>query len=147
MEGFLSLQMLITYILAIGGVNKMETTSDYINFLTNFTPPVVKMQRFPYASWVEDKLLQALESFVGIIIMLSFVYTCINTVKVITTEKEKQLKVNLYKHAQKRIWSLIHFAKSCLALEKKHTSMCVKVGATGKKQQKSCYFFCNCTGI
>lgn len=50
------------------------------------------MQRFPYPTWINDPLLTALESFVGIIIMLSFVYTCINTVKVITTEKEKQLK-------------------------------------------------------
>jgi ATP-binding cassette subfamily A (ABC1) protein 3 len=51
------------------------------------------MQRFPHASWKEDPLLPALIGFIGLIIMLSFVYTCINTVKAITTEKEKQLKV------------------------------------------------------
>lgn len=56
-------------------------------------PPLVKMQRYPYSKWMSDPLLQALISFVSIIIMLSFVYTCINTVKVITTEKERQLKV------------------------------------------------------
>lgn len=54
------------------------------------------MQRYPYPSWINDPLLTALQSFVGIVIMLSFVYTCINTVKVITTEKEKQLKVTIY---------------------------------------------------
>ena len=53
----------------------------------------VYLRRFPYPSWIDDPLLTALQSFVGIIIMLSFVYTCINTVKVITTEKERQLKV------------------------------------------------------
>lgn len=51
------------------------------------------MQRYPYPEWIEDILLRALQSFVGLIIMLSFVYTCISTVKVITIEKEKQLKV------------------------------------------------------
>uniref|UniRef100_A0A1Y1MCM6 ABC transporter domain-containing protein n=1 Tax=Photinus pyralis TaxID=7054 RepID=A0A1Y1MCM6_PHOPY len=52
----------------------------------------IYMQRFPYPEWVEDNLLTALQSFVGLIIMLSFVYTCISTVKIITTEKELQLK-------------------------------------------------------
>lgn len=55
--------------------------------------PEITMQRYPYPTWMNDPLLTALQSFVGIIIMLSFVYTCINTVKIITTEKEKQLKV------------------------------------------------------
>lgn len=51
------------------------------------------MQRFPYPKWTQDHLLKSLQTFVGLIIMLSFVYTCISTVKIITTEKEKQLKV------------------------------------------------------
>ncbi|KAF5273687.1 hypothetical protein FQA39_LY07377 [Lamprigera yunnana] len=50
------------------------------------------MQRFPYPKWLEDNLLTALQNFVGLIFMLSFVYTCISTIKVITTEKEMQLK-------------------------------------------------------
>lgn len=58
--------------------------------------PEIFMRRFPYPSWIEDMLLTALQSFVSIIFMLSFVYACINTVKVITTEKEKQLKVSLF---------------------------------------------------
>ncbi|XP_044270584.1 phospholipid-transporting ATPase ABCA3-like isoform X2 [Tribolium madens] len=91
-EGFLTLQLVMTYIFAIGGHLEATTLEDFQNMITTLRPPLVKMQRFPYGSWVEDPLLQALESFVGIIIMLSFVYTCINTVKVITTEKEKQLK-------------------------------------------------------
>lgn len=55
--------------------------------------PEILMCRFPYPSWINDPLLTALQGFVSIIFMLSFVYSCINTVKVITTEKEKQLKV------------------------------------------------------
>lgn len=53
----------------------------------------ILMQRFPYPEWNQDDLLTALQAFVGLIVMLSFVYTCINTVKIITVEKEKQLKV------------------------------------------------------
>lgn len=52
------------------------------------------MQRFPYSSWLDDPLQAVLQSFVSLMFMLSFVYPCINTVKVITTEKEKQLKVS-----------------------------------------------------
>ncbi|KAK5642702.1 hypothetical protein RI129_008869 [Pyrocoelia pectoralis] len=52
----------------------------------------IYMQRFPYANWIEDNLLTALQGFVGLMMMLSFVYSCISTVKVITTEKELQLK-------------------------------------------------------
>lgn len=78
-EGFLAVQLALS--------------NAYIKYF-NATPPNIQMQRYPYPSWISDPLLTALESFVGIIIMLSFVYTCINTVKVITTEKEKQLKVS-----------------------------------------------------
>lgn len=93
MEGFLTLQMLITYIFAIGGVMGAESQLDYFSVFSNLKPPVIKMQRFPHASWVNDELLKALEDTIGLIIMMSFVYTCLNTVKIITMEKEKQLKV------------------------------------------------------
>lgn len=51
------------------------------------------MQRFPYPKYTKDVLLTALQVFVGLIFMLSFVYTCISTVKIISREKENQLKV------------------------------------------------------
>lgn len=54
--------------------------------------PKVQLQRFPYPPYIDDPLLIALSNFISIVIMLSFVYTCINTVKVITNEKEKQVK-------------------------------------------------------
>ncbi|XP_063925793.1 phospholipid-transporting ATPase ABCA3-like isoform X3 [Zophobas morio] len=92
-EGFLTLQLVMTYVLAISGYSEDVTNLDAVrDKLLSVLPPMIQMKRFPYASWIEDPLLQALESFVGILIMLSFVYTCINTVKVITAEKEKQLK-------------------------------------------------------
>lgn len=56
--------------------------------------PYIQLQRFPYPAYESDVLLIVLNSFIALIFMLSFVYTCINTVKGITTEKERQLKVS-----------------------------------------------------
>lgn len=53
----------------------------------------ITLKRFPYPKFIDDKLLPALESFVPVIIMLSFLYTAVSTVRTVTTEKEKQLKV------------------------------------------------------
>lgn len=55
--------------------------------------PQVFMQRFPYPSWISDPLQMAMQSFVSLVFMIAFSSVCINTVKVITIEKEKQLKV------------------------------------------------------
>ncbi|KAF5277493.1 hypothetical protein FQR65_LT03830 [Abscondita terminalis] len=78
-EGFLILQQ--------------EISLSVINYFKPFETNIsLYMQRFPYPEFVEDNLLTALQSFVGLIFMLSFVYTCISTVKIITTEKELQLK-------------------------------------------------------
>jgi hypothetical protein len=49
-------------------------------------------QKFPYPPFVFDILLQGLQTLVSLFILLSFVYPCINIIKYITTEKEKQLK-------------------------------------------------------
>lgn len=54
--------------------------------------PRLLLQRFSYPEYVEDPLLEALQGFISLMIMLSFVYSCIATVKIITTEKERQLK-------------------------------------------------------
>nr|XP_022911287.1 ATP-binding cassette sub-family A member 3-like [Onthophagus taurus]XP_022911294.1 ATP-binding cassette sub-family A member 3-like [Onthophagus taurus] len=83
-EGFLTLQHEIS----------VEIINAHVRRKTNVEadfPPIL-MQRYPYPAWISDFLLEALKSFVGIIIMLSFVYTCINTVRVITNEKETQMK-------------------------------------------------------
>lgn len=67
--------------------------SEWVEVFQTQKIPFILMRRFPNAAWTDDILLTPLQSFVGLIFMLSFVYTCINTVKAITTEKEKQLKV------------------------------------------------------
>ena len=87
------LQMVLTYVLAISGYSEVATFEELSGKLLSLLLPMIQMKRFPYASWINDVLLKTLEYFVGMIILLSFVYTCINTVQVITTEKEKQLKV------------------------------------------------------
>ncbi|KAF4521857.1 hypothetical protein B566_EDAN003731 [Ephemera danica] len=55
----------------------------------------VRMSRFPYPAYVDDPLLDAMKSFVSLTFMLSFVYTSINAVRCVTTEKEKQLKESM----------------------------------------------------
>jgi ATP-binding cassette subfamily A (ABC1) protein 3 len=52
------------------------------------------LQRFPYPPYTHDDILEALKRNVPLLMMVSFVYTCINTVKVITVEKERQLKAS-----------------------------------------------------
>ncbi|KAG5670263.1 hypothetical protein PVAND_000540 [Polypedilum vanderplanki] len=54
--------------------------------------PKIKMRKFPYPPFVYDGLLQALEIIVALFFLLSFIYPCVNFVKQITIEKEKQLK-------------------------------------------------------
>ncbi|GLH10673.1 Multidrug resistance protein homolog 49 [Gryllus bimaculatus] len=51
------------------------------------------MRRFSYPEYTDDPILLALESVVSSMLMLGFVYTCIATIKSITTEKEHQVKV------------------------------------------------------
>uniref|UniRef100_A0A182J4R4 ABC transporter domain-containing protein n=1 Tax=Anopheles atroparvus TaxID=41427 RepID=A0A182J4R4_ANOAO len=58
----------------------------------DYTPPVVSLRRYPYPPYYEDLVLVAMERLLPMIILISFFYTCINTVKFITIEKEKQLK-------------------------------------------------------
>nr|ALE60397.1 ATP-binding cassette sub-family A ABCA1 [Plutella xylostella] len=52
----------------------------------------VLLQRMPQLPYTEDLLLLAMELFISMIIMLCFAYTFVNTVKVVTAEKELQLK-------------------------------------------------------
>ncbi|XP_019867946.2 phospholipid-transporting ATPase ABCA3-like [Aethina tumida] len=105
-EGFLLVQQVLTLLIVLERKNinikdfKLNETTSWIRLLSRILTndgvmedvPIIEMRRFAYPSWNEDILLQMLISFCGIIFMLSFVYTCINTVKTITTEKEKQLK-------------------------------------------------------
>ncbi|XP_058837014.1 phospholipid-transporting ATPase ABCA3-like isoform X2 [Topomyia yanbarensis] len=58
----------------------------------DFQTQRVMLRRIPYPPFYEDKLLPAMEQLLPLIILISFFYTCINTVKYITIEKERQLK-------------------------------------------------------
>uniref|UniRef100_A0A182PES6 ABC transporter domain-containing protein n=1 Tax=Anopheles epiroticus TaxID=199890 RepID=A0A182PES6_9DIPT len=78
-EGFLTLQA------AISRTFIRRQRADY-------DLPDVSLQRFPYPPYYEDLVLVAMERLLPMIILISFFYTCINTVKFITIEKEKQLK-------------------------------------------------------
>ncbi|XP_017465331.1 PREDICTED: ATP-binding cassette sub-family A member 3 isoform X3 [Rhagoletis zephyria] len=54
--------------------------------------PYVEMQRYPYPEYISDPLIEALETILSLIVVLSFIYPCTSITKSITVEKEKQLK-------------------------------------------------------
>lgn len=56
----------------------------------------VYLQRLPQLSYRQDDLLVAMERFISMIIMMCFAYTFVNTVRVVTAEKELQLKVTRF---------------------------------------------------
>ncbi|XP_061399279.1 phospholipid-transporting ATPase ABCA3-like [Musca vetustissima] len=65
----------------------------YIKLVTQRTDlPTVTIQRYPYPAYIYDPLLEGMAFFVPMIILLSFIYPCLNIVRYITAEKEKQLK-------------------------------------------------------
>ncbi|CAL8096130.1 unnamed protein product [Orchesella dallaii] len=83
-EGFLYLQYAIDRTITRELLDKSEIQS-YDNY-------DIKLQRFPYGSYYDDKYLFALQGWLPLIIMLSFVYPVINITKSIVYEKEKRLK-------------------------------------------------------
>ncbi|XP_031346756.1 ATP-binding cassette sub-family A member 3-like isoform X2 [Photinus pyralis] len=85
-EGFLMLQEQ----LSLSVINHYKETINGTSYNRSSTP--IFMQRFPYPKYTTDLLLSSLDIFIGIVFMVSFVYPCINTVRIIATEKEKQLK-------------------------------------------------------
>ncbi|XP_049296749.1 phospholipid-transporting ATPase ABCA3-like [Anopheles funestus] len=82
-EGFASVQNAISRAV-------LELRSD-----RNSSLPHVHLRRFPYPAFYDDPLLRGLENLFPSIIMVAFFYSCINTVKFITLEKEKQLKESM----------------------------------------------------
>lgn len=80
-EGFLTLQDGISRVLTemLSG----KSTSDVD----------IEMRRFPYPSYADDKFLVALQGWLPLIIMLSFIYPALNIVKSVVHEKERRLKV------------------------------------------------------
>lgn len=78
-EGFLKLQ------------NEIFTAILH-HYKENPRVPDFVVTRFPYPKYTVDALLPALISFISIFLLISFVFTAINTIKLVTTEKESQMK-------------------------------------------------------
>lgn len=62
----------------------------------------IEMRRFPYPIYADDKFLVALQGWLPLIIMLSFIYPALNIVKSIVHEKERRLKVRLLRYQNTR---------------------------------------------
>ncbi|RZB38621.1 ATP-binding cassette sub-family A member 3-like, partial [Asbolus verrucosus] len=82
-RGFLFLQQALTSLLINNGENITKS-------------PEILLNRYPYPSYLNDTFYSsAMETMVSLLIMLSFMYNYINTIRAITTEKEKQLKESM----------------------------------------------------
>lgn len=77
-EGFLAIQNAIAYSYMEKNVNKTYTR--------------ILMQSLPYLPYTYDMMLSVLKYVFSSFLTLCFVYPCMNTVRFITIEKEKQLK-------------------------------------------------------
>lgn len=67
-EGFLEVQ------------NAIERS--FISIVSNVDFPEVSIQRYPYPAFILDPVLQAIEMFLPILMVLSFLFVSINTIKV-----------------------------------------------------------------
>lgn len=112
-EGFLALQHLLTIALIVA--KKKENAVTGIVSVAK-TMPLISMRRYPHPMWYEDTLQHPLQIVVGLVMMLSFVYSCINIVRAITSEKEKQIKVNHISDTKTKgiYWDIILFIFLCL---------------------------------
>ena len=81
-EGFLTLQHAIDE----GIVQALDPSAPQENVS-------VLMQRYPYPPYVEDFFIVALQSYLPLLILLSFIVTAPSIVKDIVIEKESRLKV------------------------------------------------------
>lgn len=54
--------------------------------------PEFVFQRFAYGPYTQDQYLPALILFISIFIILMYTYSCISTIKMVTVEKETQMK-------------------------------------------------------
>ncbi|KAF2894183.1 hypothetical protein ILUMI_11990 [Ignelater luminosus] len=84
--GFLTIQKLLSYSI-INTLKKQVHKQDF-----NYSSVPMLMQRFPNARYTDDGIIFIFQFLIPTFIMLSFLYTCVSTVKVITIEKERQLK-------------------------------------------------------
>ncbi|XP_066292809.1 phospholipid-transporting ATPase ABCA3-like isoform X1 [Branchiostoma lanceolatum] len=55
----------------------------------------IRMQRFPYPPYVDDRFVLVIQQQLGQVLMLSFVYTVLNIVKILVHEKERKLKESM----------------------------------------------------
>ncbi|XP_055711669.1 phospholipid-transporting ATPase ABCA3 isoform X3 [Phlebotomus papatasi] len=80
-EGFSGLQ----HAISIKFIERKKTNPNTII-------PEIFLQRFPYPAFTRDVLLEVITLIIPFMILASFIIPCMNNVKYITVEKEKQLK-------------------------------------------------------
>lgn len=99
-EGFLALQYYLGFSIILNKMKySMKETEDWLDmphleqWLVQNNYPVINMRRFPHSKWYKDDFVEGIKLLMGLVILFSFIHPFVNTVKVITAEKENQLKV------------------------------------------------------
>lgn len=83
-EGFLNLQHEIFRAI-------LKTYTSFKN-----ETPSIDFQRYPYPPHIKDQYLPALILFISIFIIIMYTYSSVSTIKMITLEKETQMKVRKF---------------------------------------------------
>ena len=91
-EGFLTLQRAIDE----GIIDQLKHPANRDNLTVDLL-----LQRYPYPPYVEDFFVEALQEFLPLILLLSFLVTAPSIVKDIVIEKESRLKVCIICHLKK----------------------------------------------
>jgi len=108
----------------------------------------LRLQRFPYPPYIEDKYLFALQAWLPLLMMLSFVYPVINITKSIVYEKEKRLKESMKMMGldNKLHWGA-WFVKSFLFLLTSIILMTLLLKVVGLNTQQHFQEFCRKLGL
>ncbi|XP_044533338.1 phospholipid-transporting ATPase ABCA3-like, partial [Gracilinanus agilis] len=83
-EGFLTIQHAINREIICSSMND--------SMIEQFKKINVTLKRFPFPSYVQDPFISVLENNLSLMIMLSFLCTCIFIIRSVVQEKEKKLK-------------------------------------------------------
>lgn len=83
-EGFLSIQHAVDV-----AIIKYKRKIDNLN-------ATVSVKRFPNNDYIQDKFVIVIQFYFPLLLMLSLVFTALNIVRDVVSEKEKKLKVRIY---------------------------------------------------
>ena len=71
----------------------------------------MRLRRFPYPPYMDDKFVLIIQQQLPLIIVLSFIFCALQIVKEVVHEKEQKLKAGLITYAINSVYLNIHICK------------------------------------